>query len=154
MVVILVFLIFAIFAPFIAPYPPNDTDLNNTLSQPTGTHLLGTDALGRDTLSRIIYGARTSLVIGLVAVGISCIVGMGLGLLAGYYGAWTNTIVMRFIDALMSFPMILLALAIAALLGSGMRNVIIALSVALMSGYARLMHGQVLSVKENDYILV
>jgi peptide/nickel transport system permease protein len=91
--------------------------------------------------------------IGLIVVGAAATVGMLLGMLAGYYGGWTNTIIMRFVDALMSFPMILLALTIAALLGNGMRNVIIALSVAMMPGYARLMCGQVLSVKENDYVV-
>ena len=153
MVIIVAFIILAIFAPFIAPYPPNDPDLSSALQGPSHAHLLGTDALGRDTLSRIIYGTRTSLIIGLTVVGAAAVVGMLLGMLAGYYGGWTNAVIMRFIDALMSFPMILLALTIAALLGNGMRNVIIALGVAMMPGYARLMCGQVLSVKENDYVI-
>jgi ABC-type dipeptide/oligopeptide/nickel transport system permease subunit len=151
--VLLAYIIIAIFANFIAPYPPNDPDLANSLQGPSTSHWLGTDALGRDTLSRVIHGTRTALLIGLVVVGIACTVGMILGTLAGYYGGWTHTIIMRFVDALMSFPMILLALTIAALLGNGMRNVIIALSVAMMPGYARLMCGQVLSVKENDYVV-
>lgn len=109
--------------------------------------------VGRDTLSRIIYGTRTSLEIGLIVVTIACCVGMTLGTLAGYYGGWTYTIIMRFIDALMSFPMILLALVIAALLGGGMKNVIIALSVSLMPAYCRLMCGMVMTVKQNDYVL-
>jgi peptide/nickel transport system permease protein len=153
LVVIVAFIILAIFAPFIAPYDPFEPDLSHALSGPNSAHLLGTDALGRDTLSRIIYGTRTSLMIGLIVVAIACIVGMTLGTLAGFYGGWTNTIIMRFIDALMSFPMILLALVIAALLGSGIRNVIIALGVAMMPGYARVMCGQVMAVKENDYIM-
>ena len=152
-VVLLSFILIAIFAPLLAPYKPNDPDLSNALSSPTLKHWLGTDALGRDTLSRIIYGTRTSLEIGLIVVSIAGAIGMSLGLLAGYFGKWTYTIIMRFIDALMAFPMILLALVIAALLGNGMRNVIIALSIALMPAYARLMCGQVLSVKENDYVL-
>jgi peptide/nickel transport system permease protein len=153
MVVIILFILVAIFAPWIAPYLPNEPDLHNTLQNPSSAHWLGTDALGRDTLSRIIFGTRTSLEIGLIVVFFACIIGITLGTIAGFYGGWLYAVIMRFIDALMSFPMILLALVIAALLGGGMKNVIISLSVALMPGYARLMCGQVLSVKENDYIL-
>jgi peptide/nickel transport system permease protein len=153
MVVIILFVLIAIFAPLIAPYPPNEPELYNTLQNPTSAHWLGTDPLGRDTLSRIIFGTRTSLEIGLIVVFFACIVGITLGTIAGFYGGWLYIVIMRLIDALMSFPMILLALVIAALLGGGMKNVIISLSVALMPGYARLMCGQVLSVKENDYIL-
>ncbi len=153
MVVIILFVLIAIFAPLIAPYPPNEPDLYHPLQNPSAAHWLGTDALGRDTLSRIIFGTRTSLEIGLIVVFFASVVGITLGTIAGFYGGWLYIIIMRLIDALMSFPMILLALVIAALLGGGMRNVIISLSVALMPGYARLMCGQVLSVKQNDYIL-
>jgi ABC-type dipeptide/oligopeptide/nickel transport system permease subunit len=153
MIILFLFIIVAIIAPWIAPYGPYEPDLGHTLESPSAVHWLGTDALGRDTLSRIIYGTRTSLEIGLIVVSVACIVGIALGTLAGYYGGWIYIIIMRFIDALMSFPMILLALVVAALLGGGMRNVIIALGVALMPNYARLMCGQVLSVKQNDYIL-
>jgi peptide/nickel transport system permease protein len=152
LLVIVAFILVVIFAPFMAPYEPNDFILSDALQQPNRLHWLGTDPLGRDTLSRVIFGSRTSLEIGLIVVGISCTVGMMLGLLAGYYGGWAHNIIMRFVDALMAFPMILLALTVAALLGNGMRNVIIALSVAMMPGYARLMCGQVLSIKENDYV--
>jgi len=153
MIILFLFIIVAIIAPWIAPYGPYEPDLGHTLESPGAAHWLGTDALGRDTLSRIIYGTRTSLEIGLIVVSVACLVGIALGTLAGYYGGWVYIIIMRFIDALMSFPMILLALVVAALLGGGMRNVIIALGVALMPNYARLMCGQVLSVKQNDYIL-
>jgi len=152
-VIILLFIVVAIFAPLIAPYDPYAVDIPNALSQPTSEHLLGTDAVGRDTLSRIIYGTRTSLQIGLIVVAAACVVGMTLGTLAGYYGGWIYILIMRFIDALMSFPMILLALVIAALLGGGVKNVIIALSISLMPVYARLMCGQVLIVKQSDYVL-
>lgn len=152
-VVLFLFILVAIFAPLISPYDPYDMDLGNTLSQPTREHLLGTDNLGRDSLSRIIYGTRTSLLIGLIVVGSASIIGMLLGLIAGYFGRWTHTIIMRLVDALMSFPMILLALVIAALLGGGIKNVIIALGTALIPTYARLMCAQVLSVKENDYVM-
>jgi ABC-type dipeptide/oligopeptide/nickel transport system permease subunit len=152
-IVILLFIFTAIFAPLIAPYDPDDPNPAQKLSQPSAEHLLGTDSLGRDTLSRLIFGARTSLIIGLCVIVSSSIVGMILGLVAAYFGRWVNTIIMRFIDALMSFPMIILAMVIASLLGGGMRNVIIALSIGLLPSYARLMYGQVLSIKENDYIL-
>ncbi len=153
MVVIFIFVIFAIFADWIAPYSPYKTDLPNRLQTPSAEHWLGTDVIGRDTLSRIIFGARTSLVIGLIVVGVSGIIGMSLGMIAGYMGGWAYLIIMRIMDALMSFPMILLAMVIAALLGGGITNVIVALSVGLLPVYTRLMCGQVLTVKENDYIL-
>jgi peptide/nickel transport system permease protein len=153
MIVILIFLIFAVFAPVLAPYDPYIPDLVDRLSQPSPKHLLGTDSVGRDTLSRIIHGTRTSLMIGLIVVGVAAIIGMTLGMVAGYLGGWPYTIIMRSVDVLMTFPMILLALIIAAMLGEGIRNVIIALSVGLVPVYTRLMCGQVLALKENDYIL-
>jgi len=153
LIIILILIITAIFAPLMAPYDPYDQDLDQVLQQPSWEHLLGTDSLGRDTLSRIIYGSRNSLMVGLVALCIAATIGMTIGLVAGYFGGWINTVFMRFIDSLMCFPMILLALVLAALLGSGLRNVMIALGVAMLPGYARLMCGQVLSVKENDYVL-
>jgi peptide/nickel transport system permease protein len=153
LVIIALVIFIAISAPLLAPYDPYKIDLNSALQGPSRAHWLGTDAVGRDTLSRILYGARTSLEIGLTVVLIANFVGMTLGILAGYYGGWTYTIIMRFIDALMSFPMILLALMIAALLGGGTKNVIIALSVGLVPTYTRLMCGQVLSVRQNEYIL-
>jgi len=152
-VIILIFIIVAIFAPFLAPYDPYMPDLKDRLSQPSPTHLLGTDSLGRDTLSRIIHGTRTSLMIGLIVVSVAAIIGMSLGLIAGYLGGWLYTIIMRLVDVVMTFPMILLALVIAAMLGEGIRNVIIALTVGLVPVYARLMCGQALALKENEYIL-
>jgi peptide/nickel transport system permease protein len=153
MIIIVIFISTAIFASWIAPYDPNLPDMLNTLQQPSQAHLLGTDAVGRDTLSRIIYGTRMSLMIGLIAVGVAAFIGMTLGLIAGYFGGWVHAVIMRFIDAMMAFPLILLAMIIAALLGGGLKNIMIALSIGLVPAYARLMCGQVLSVKENDYVL-
>ncbi len=151
---ILLLLVFtAIFAPLLAPYNPYQMNLADSLSQPSSKYLLGTDLQGRDTLSRLIYGSRTALMVGFGSVFFAGLVGVILGLVAGYFGGITNMIIMRFMDALMGFPMLLLALVIAALLGSGIQNVIIALSVATLPGYARVMHGLTLSVRENDYIL-
>ena len=152
-IIILIFLILAIFAPLIAPYSPYSQDLERTLLQPSWEHLLGTDALGRDTLSRIIYGAQTSLLIGIVVIALASLSGMTLGLVAGYFGGWINLIIMRLIDALMSFPMIILALIIAVLLGGGLTIVMIALGIGLLPVYARLMCAQVLVAKQQDYVI-
>ena len=152
-VLLLIFIVTAAFGPLFAPYDPYQQDLKNALLDPSKSHLLGTDPLGRDTLSRIIYGARTAVLISAIAIGIAVTFGNILGLIAGYTGVAMNMIIMRFVDALMAFPMILLALVLAALLGGGLKNIIIALGVGMMSGYARMMCGQVLTIKENDYVL-
>jgi ABC-type dipeptide/oligopeptide/nickel transport system permease subunit len=154
MVIILLFIVTAVFAPWLAPYSPDKIDMNNSLLQPEKAHWLGTDSLGRDTLSRVIYGTRVSMLIGLIVVVLGSIVGMALGLIAGYFGGWTHAVVMRLIDTLMALPMLILALLVAALLGGGgINNVVMALAFAMVPIYARLMCGQVMSVKENDYIL-
>jgi peptide/nickel transport system permease protein len=152
-VVITLFILTAAFAPLLAPYGPNQQQLTQILKPPSKAHLLGTDHLGRDTLSRIIYGSRNSLMVGVVALAIAAIIGMAGGMFAGYFGGWVNIVIMRMVDALMSFPMILLALLISALLGGGLKNVMIAIGVSMIPGYARLMCGLVLSAKEADYIL-
>lgn len=152
-VVILVFIICAAIPGYIASYDPLDQDLGNVLLQPCWEHLLGTDALGRDMLSRIIFGARTAIMVGIVALIIAATTGMILGLTAGYFGGIVHAIIMRFIDALMAFPPLLLALMIAALLGGGLFNVMIAVGIGFMPGYARVMCGQAISVRENDYVM-
>jgi peptide/nickel transport system permease protein len=152
--VVLFLLVFsAIFAPWLAPHDPYRGKMADSLSPPCKEYLLGTDIQGRDTLSRLIYGSRTALLVGFLSVGFAAIVGMVLGVAAGYFGGVTNVIIMRTMDALMGFPMLLLALLLAAVLGGGLQNVIIALSIATLPGYARFVHGLTLSVRENDYIL-
>ncbi len=143
----------AVFAPFIAPYDPYAQLLDDVLQQPNTTHLLGTDSLGRDTMSRIVYGARVTLLVGVGTVVIAAVLGSIIGLVAGYFGGWLFTIIMRATDGIMAVPPILLALVIAALLGTGVRGVMIAISFALFPGYIRLICGQVLSVKENEYVM-
>lgn len=144
----------AAFAPFLAPYDPYKPDLMHVREQPSKEHVLGTDATGRDTLSRLIYGSRTTLLVGFATTGFGALVGMILGLIAGYTGNKVlNAIIMRTMDLLISFPMIILALFIAAILGGGIWAVIIALAVGALPGYARVIHGLALSIKENDYIL-
>ena len=151
--ILLVLFFCAAFPGLIAPYEPTRQDLRSVLLEPSSQHLLGTDALGRDMFSRVIYGARTAVIVGFSALLISAIIGAVLGLTAGYFGGIIYTIIMRFIDALMAFPALLLALTIAALLGGGMQMVIIALGVGMMPGYARVMCGQAISIKENDYVM-
>ena len=153
LVVLLLLVIAAIFAPLLAPYDPYELGTGKSLLQPCKEHLLGTDILGRDTLSRLIYGARTALMVGFISVGVASIIGIPLGVIAGYFGGIANMFIMRIMDALMCFPMLLLALVVASVLGSGIQNVIIALSVATIPGYARVTHGVTLSIRENDYIL-
>lgn len=153
LVILLILVITAIFAPWLAPNDPYRGDPYEALAQPSMKHLLGTDIQGRDTLSRLIYGARMVLIVGFITTGFAATVGVTLGIVAGYYKGITNMIIMRIMDALMGFPMIILALMLAAILGGGIQNVIIALSVAMIPGYARVLHGLTLSIKENDYIL-
>jgi len=153
MVVVVLFIFIAIFGPLIAPFPPNEMVPMERLQNPSWHHLLGTDEFGRDSLSRLIIGSRNSLMVGVVALGIAAGIGIIAGMAAGYFGGWINAVIMRIVDALMSFPMILLALLIAGLLGNGLLNVMIALGIALIPAYARLMCGQVLSIRENDYVL-
>ena len=153
LVVLLVLAFTAIFAPWLAPYDPYTPGVADSLLQPSHANPLGTDLLGRDVLSRLIYGSRTALMVGFITVGIASIIGVMLGLLAGYSDRIVNMIIMRCMDAIMCFPMLLLALLIAAVLGGGIHNVIIALSVAIIPIYARVMHGLTLSIRENDYIL-
>lgn len=152
-IIVVVFLLTAILPNLLAPYDPIEQDLGNTLAAPSKAHLLGTDTLGRDLLSRLIYGTRTAAMVGLAALSIAVISGMLLGLTAGYFGGIVGMLIMRFIDALMVFPMILLAMAIASFLGGGLINVMIAVGIGMISGYARVMFAQVISIKENDFIL-
>ena len=150
--ILLMVVFVAIFAPFLAPYNPYEIAVADSLIQPNSEHLLGSDTLGRDTLSRLIYGSRTALMVGFVTVGLASIIGISLGLLAGYFGGILYMLIMRCIDAVMCFPMLLLALVMAAVLGGGIQNVIIALSVATIPGYTRIACGMALSIRENDYV--
>jgi ABC-type dipeptide/oligopeptide/nickel transport system permease subunit len=153
LITLLLLLLTAIFAAWLAPYDPYEPSPKDSLVQPSKDHLLGTDLLGRDTLSRLIYGSRTALMVGFISVGAASIIGIPLGIIAGYSGGLVNAVIMRAMDALMCFPMLLLSLVIAAVLGNGIQNVIIALSVATIPGYARVTHGVTLTIRENDYIM-
>ncbi|UCD28139.1 MAG: ABC transporter permease [Planctomycetota bacterium] len=152
-IAMLLFLITSAFGPLFSPYNPYAQDLGNVLSKPSLKHPLGTDSLGRDTLSRLIYGARITLAVGIIAVMIGAVVGSILGLIAGFFGGWINAIIMRLTDALMAVPPLLLALVLAALLGTGIKNVMLAIGFSLMPVFSRLVCGLTLSVRENDYVL-
>ncbi len=152
-IIILAFIVLAIFSPQIAPYDPIERNLSEALQQPNSHHLLGTDVLGRDTLSRLIYGTRISLIVGVIVVAIAAGFGVTLGAIAGYFGGFIGAVIMRLMDTLMAVPMMILALAIASMLGGGLRNVVIALGFGLIPGYARLMSAEVMVAKEADYVL-
>jgi peptide/nickel transport system permease protein len=151
-VMIILLILTSILAPVLAPYDPFEQNLRATLQQPTWEHLLGTDELGRDLLSRIIYGSQISLLVGIVTVTIAAVLGMSLGLIAGYFGRWADNIIMRIIDALLALPPMVLMLAIAAVLGGGLKNILIAVGIGMIPTYARLMRGQVITIREADYI--
>jgi peptide/nickel transport system permease protein len=154
LVIITVFIIITIFGPWIAPYDPIiDTDFMNPLAHPSRQHLLGTDEIGRDTLSRLIYGARTSLFIGIVVIGSSTAIGVLLGLTAANSRGAIHHIIMRITDGLMAFPSIILALLVAGLLGGGLQNVIIALTVGMIAPIIRITCGTAMSIKENEYVM-
>jgi len=150
--VLLVAVAAALLAPLVAPHDPLKQDLNHALARPDRAHLLGTDNVGRDVLSRVIWGTRVSLVAGLGSVGIAVLVGGLLGLLAGYAGGRIDGLVMRLMDAVLSFPPLVLALALGAVLGAGLTGVVIALGVVYTPTFARLMRGQVLSITVREYV--
>ena len=143
----------ALLAPLLSPYKPEAIDYLNLLKPPSAEHWLGTDDLGRDVLSRLIYGARLSLSVGFSVVLLAVVAGVPIGLLAGYAGDLVDEIIMRLLDGVMALPSLVLALTISAVLGSGLINATIAIAVVAVPGYARLIRGQVLSIKNNDYVL-
>lgn len=152
LVILLLLVIAAIVAPLLTSYNPEKQTLGDALIHPNATHPLGTDHLGRDVLARLLYGGRLSLMIGFLAVGIGLLVGMPLGAISGYYGGWIDMIVQRIADILLSFPSILLALALVAVLGVGLRNVIISVGVAAVPRFIRIVRGSVLSIREQTYV--
>lgn len=147
------FLITAAFAPWLAPYSPTQIDVLNKLQPPSAAHWFGTDHLGRDLMSRIIYGARTALMIAMVSVAIAGVIGLFLGLLAGYGPRWLDAILVLVFDSLNSLPMIMFALAIITVLGAGTGTLILVIAVTSFPSYARLIRAQTLALKNSDYIL-
>lgn len=152
MMMLLLLLAVALLAPVIAPYDPTRQNLEKDLFAPSKEHPLGTDKLGRDLLSRIFYGARVSVLVGISTVGISLLIGFSLGSLSGYYGGWIDLLLMRLIDLLMAFPGMLLAIAFTAVLGPGLDHTILALCLIGWTGYARLVRGEILALREREFV--
>ncbi|MFD5470068.1 ABC transporter permease [Streptomyces sp. NPDC127105] len=150
--IIVVLILVAIFASLLAPYDPLKQDLMNTLQSPGGDHLLGTDALGRDQLSRLIYGSRIALVVGLASILVALTIGIVLGSLAGYYGRWVDTVIMRVADVFFAFPLLIGAIVIILVMGRGVLPVVLSLGIFTWATFARLLRSQILSVREMDYV--
>jgi peptide/nickel transport system permease protein len=151
-VVVILLVLVAILAPVLAPYDPIEVDPGQSLERPSLQHLLGTDDLGRDVLSRVILGSRVSLSVGLISVSIGLIVGVSVGLAAGYLGGPVDLLAMRVIDALLAFPALLLAISITAALGPQIWNAMIAIGVVAIPAYTRLTRAQVLSLREREFV--
>ena len=149
---VLFFVVVAVFAPALAPYDPAATDFTAVRQAPSAEYLFGTDEIGRDVLSRVIYGARASLVAGVISVVIALVLGVPLGLISGYYQGLTDEVIMRFTDALLAFPFLILAVALAAALGPSLQNAMIAIGIATTPTFIRLTRGQVLAVQAEDYV--
>ncbi len=152
-VVLVVFILAALLAPMLSPADPLAQDVLAGLKPPSAAHLFGTDKLGREIFSRILYGARISLFVGVTVVLISSVIGALLGVLAGYVGGWVDEALMRVTDIFFAFPALILAMAIAGALGPSLQNALIAISAVTWPVYARLLRGQVLSLKEREYVL-
>ena len=149
---IIVIVSFALFAPLISPYNPAYIDTKNILAPPSGAHIFGTDTLGRDIFSRVVYGSRISLSIGFIAVGIAILIGLVFGSIAGYYGGRVDAILMRFVDIMLCFPTLFLILAVIAVLEPSIFNIMVVIGATSWMSVARLVRAEVLSLKERDYV--
>jgi peptide/nickel transport system permease protein len=150
---VVIVVLVTILAPLIAPYAPNDVQFNSVLTGPFhGRHILGTDQLGRDELSRLIYGARASLVAGVLSTVLGTLVAIPLGLIAGYYGKWFDSIISRVVDIVLAFPFLVLAVGLAAINGASLFNAVIALGIAQIPATVRVVRGEVLATRELDYV--
>jgi len=152
LVFILAVLVFAILAPILTGYDPASTDSKSVLTPPSREHIFGTDRLGRDIFSRIVYGARISLAIGFIAVGIASLIGISIGAIAGYYGGSIDYLLMRFVDIMLCFPTIFLILAVISLLEPSVVNIMVIIGATGWMGIARLVRAEILTLKERDFI--
>lgn len=150
--IICAFVLLAVLAPLLAPYDPYEIDLKNRMAKPTAEHLLGTDTQGRDMFTRILYGAQSALLIAVASIVVGGIIGIVLGLLAGYYGGWVDFIIMRFTEAMLAIPAIILSMALMMLLEQSIFNIVIAIGISSITGYIRMMRAQVMSIKGRDYV--
>lgn len=148
------FVFLALFAPLLSPYDPYKTDMLNSLAAPSAEHWLGTDKLGRDVLTRLMYGTRTSLLVGVLSVFLSCVIGIAIGLVSGFYGGAINTVLSRIMDALLAIPNIMFAMALSIMFSSGsVIGLIIVLGISTVPTYARLLTAQVLQIKNSDFMM-
>ncbi len=152
-VLVLILFVVSLLAPWLAPYDPNAIDLNNILAPPSAAHWFGTDQLGRDVCSRMIWGAGISLKVGFVATGIAIVIGTILGAVAGYYGGWVDALIMRFVDIMLCFPTFFLILAVIALLEPSIWNIMIIIGITGWMGITRLVRADFISLKQRDFIL-
>ncbi|MCL1996448.1 MAG: ABC transporter permease [Defluviitaleaceae bacterium] len=151
-VILVIMALAAVFASFVAPFNPYSQNLGNSLSPANSTNILGTDMLGRDVFSRIVYGTRVSFSVGIVSVAFSGLVGMVLGVVSGVAGGVVDSFIMRVMDAMLAIPLIILAMFLGAVFGQGLGNVMLAVGIAMIPSYARLTRGQVLTIREMDYV--
>ena len=151
LVILLIFFV-AGSASLIAPYDPGKTNVSQKLKPPSSEHFLGTDQLGRDVFSRMLYGSRISLSVGFVAVAISIVIGVFVGAIAGYYGRWADAILMRFVDIMLCFPSFFLILTVVALLGPSMLNVMVVIGITSWMGTSRFVRAEFLSLRERDFV--
>ena len=152
LVIALAFVTGAILAPWVAPYSPNETDFDALLAKPSLDHLLGTDELGRDILSRIIWGARASIQAGVFATLLAIVIAVPIGLVAGYFRGWADLVISRLTDVLLAFPFLILAVGLAAILGPSLLNATLAIGIAAVPGLVRITRGETLALREEDYV--
>jgi len=152
LIIVVLLVLMALFAPLLAPQDPAVQTLANKRMPPGATYWLGADEFGRDILSRVIYGARVALYVALVAVALALVMGVAIGLVAGFAGGWVDTVLMRLVDVMLSFPYLLLAIAIVATLGTGVQNTTLAVGIWATPSFARITRGQVLNIKGREYI--
>jgi peptide/nickel transport system permease protein len=152
-IIVGVWVVVAAFAPWLAPHSPTDLDVMNRLEAPGPAHLFGTDEAGRDNFSRVLYGARITMPLAFTVILIASLFGSGLGAVAGYVGGRVDEVLMRIVDVVLAFPPIVLAMAITATLGAGLRNAMFAILLVSWPEFSRLMRAQVLAIKENDYVI-
>jgi peptide/nickel transport system permease protein len=152
LLIVLLFILVALLAEVIAPYSPTDINAVNSLQGPSADHLFGTDEFGRDVFSRVVFGSRVSLLVCLLSVGVSSLIGITFGIASGYFGGWLDLVVMRVVDAIFAFPVVLLAIAVVAVLGPGLENTTIALGIVFAPAYARVARAATLVIMQEQYI--
>ena len=152
LLVVSAFVIMAIFAPLLAPYSASYTDFNAVLAHSSAQHLLGTDDLGHDVLSRLIWGARASMLVGVLSTLLGMSIAVPIGMLAGYYRGWVDTVIIRITDVLLAFPFLILAVGLAAILGPSLLNATLALGISTIPGFVRIARGETLALREEDYV--